>query len=172
MGNIFLHAFIGKVRESRRLLYGDLQRLQRDVLPNGPETRAEAEALIGLEGVLERADAGWPGYLAGVLTTFALSTANPRGSIDRPTAEWLVSALAGLPSRKAVAIARQVAHEAQHTDEVLLAFIGKGSKAKGKPRAAVACRRASDPCISYCPGQAYEWGPISISINGLEVESR
>jgi hypothetical protein len=168
MGNIFLHAFISKVRENRRLLYGDLQRLQRDVLPNGISTRAEAEALIALNGVLERSDEGWPGYLTGVVKEFVLSCSQPRGSIDPDTAAWLVSALAALPSRTAVEIARELVREARHADEALLAFSKKGSKGKPKARTAMACRRAPDPCISYWPEQVYEWGSISVSI-GTEI---
>jgi hypothetical protein len=148
MGNIVLHAFISKVREDRRLRFGDLRRLQRDVLPNGISTREEAEALIAIDAILERADEGWPGYLASSLKTFALSASQPRGSVDQQTAEWLVSALADLPSKKAVAIAREIAQEAQHADEVLLDFVRKGSKAKTKSRAEVACRRTPDPCVS------------------------
>lgn len=166
MGNVILHAFIGKVRDSRRLLYGDLQRLQRDVLPNGPATHAEAEALIGLDVLVERADNGWPGYLAAALRAFALSASTPPGSIDRATAEWLVAALGGLPYRKAVSVAREIVREAQHTHQVLLNFAGKGPRGKARPRAAAACRRASDPCVSCLPGSAYEWGSISVTVSG------
>jgi hypothetical protein len=170
MGNIFLHAFISKVRDSRRLLYGDLQRLQRNVLPDGPTTREEAETLIALHDVLERVDDGWPGYLAGALKAFALSSSKPRGSIDRERAKWLVSALAALPSKMAVTIAREIVQEAQHADAELLAFAGKG--AKGKSRT-VACRRTPDPCVSYWPGQDYEWGSISVSFaESVGIEER
>jgi hypothetical protein len=164
MGNIVLHAFIKKVRESRRLLYGDLQRLQRDVLPNGLTTREEAKALIALDGVLERADDGWQDYLTEALKQFVLSTSRPQGSVDHDTAEWLASALAGLPSKVAGDMVREVAKAARHADLALLDFVRKGSRRKPKARAARACRRAPDPTVSSWPEPAYEWGPISITM--------
>jgi hypothetical protein len=164
MNNIFLHAFIRKVRESRRLLYGDLQRLQRDVLPNGISTRDEAEALIALNSGLERADDGWPGYLAEALKQFVLSTSRPRESINPETAAWLATALAGLRSKTAVEIAREVVNSG-HADQALMNLIGQKSKGKPKSRADMACRRAPDPCVSGWPEPTYEWGPIFISIS-------
>jgi hypothetical protein len=79
-------------------------------------------------------------------------------------AEWLVSAFADLPSKTAVAIAREIAQEAHHTNKVLLEFVERGSRSKGKLPAVVACRRTPDPRLSYRPESAYEWGPLSITI--------
>lgn len=163
MSNTALQAFIGKVLATRRLLYADLQRLQRTVLPDGIATRAEAEALIALEGVLDRIDEGWPGYLANALSAFVLSTSRPAGTIDRDAASWLIGALRALPSKTAVAIAREVSLQATHVDGALLAFVGKGGKGKTKARAAAPMKRAPDPCVSYLPDQPYQWGTVSVT---------
>jgi hypothetical protein len=114
--------------------------------------------------VLERADDGWTGYLTEALKEFVLSTSQPRGSIDQATVAWLVSALSGLPPKTAVALAREVVQEARYADQVLLDFIKKGSRGKPKSRAAMACRRAPDPCVSCWPEPTYEWGPIVLRI--------
>ena len=68
-----LHAFATKARASNRLLYGDLRRLQRDVLPTGATSREEVEVLLSLDWI-ERVDRDWPGYLATTVTQFVLST--------------------------------------------------------------------------------------------------
>ena len=44
-----------KVSASNRLLFADLRRLQRDILPAGITTRDEAEVLLGLDHI-ERLD--------------------------------------------------------------------------------------------------------------------
>jgi hypothetical protein len=41
-----LRVFATKARASNRLLYGDLRRLQRDVLPAGATSREEVEILL------------------------------------------------------------------------------------------------------------------------------
>ena len=41
-----LGVFASKARASNRLLYGDLRRLQRDVLPTGARSREEIEVLL------------------------------------------------------------------------------------------------------------------------------
>ena len=152
MSNTALQAFIGKVLATRRLLYADLQRLQRTILPDGIATRAEAEALIALEGVLDRIDEGWSGYLANALSAFVLVRPRGRaGTIDRDAASWLVEALRTLPSKTAVAIAREVSLQATHVDGALLTFVGKGGKGKAKSRAATPLKRSPDPCVSYRP---------------------
>jgi hypothetical protein len=54
-----LRVFASKARASNRLLYGDLRRLQRDVLPTGATSREEVEVLLSLDRI-ERVDRDWP----------------------------------------------------------------------------------------------------------------
>src|SRR3954471_5360354 len=135
MQNTPFQAFIGKVRASRRLLYGDLQRLQRDVLPKGIQDRHQAEALIALEGVLERFDDGWPGFLAGALKAFVLSMSSRPGIVDRETADWLASVLEHLSRKVAAGIAREIILEAGQVDGALLTRVERPSQGRGRGRA-------------------------------------
>lgn len=153
MGNTSLDTFVAKVRASRRLGFGDLRRLQRDVLPNGISNRCEAEALTALDGVLEKADEGWRRYLAEALRKFVIAEA----ACDRGEAglgEWLLGMLAPLPPKLAATIMRDVAEEALHVDAVLQELVGARRKRGAKACAAAACRRAPDPRISSLPTPA------------------
>jgi hypothetical protein len=122
-----LGLFATKARASNRLLYGDLRRLQRDVLPTGATSREEVEILLSLDWI-ERVDRNWPRYLAMTVSKFVLSTADPPGVIDGGTAAWLAAALADARPKTASAIVRTLTGEAHHVDEALVAFVRKGAK--------------------------------------------
>ena len=122
-----LRAFASKARASNRLLYGDLRRLQRDVLPAGAMTREELELLLSLDAIA-RLDDGWPRYLATTICEFVLSASDPPGAIEGEVATWLVTALSGARSKTAAAVVRAIAADAQHVDEALLAFVRRGAK--------------------------------------------
>jgi hypothetical protein len=161
MQNTPFQAFIGKVRASRRLLYGDLQRLQRDVLPKGIQDRHQAEALIALEGVLERFDDGWPGFLAGALKAFVLSMSSRPGIVDRETADWLASVLEHLSRKVAAGIAREIILEAGQVDGALLTRVERPLQGRGRGRArAPSGQDAGQPAT--WPSHAYGWGAVSV----------
>ena len=112
-----LDVFVAKARASNRLLYGDLRRLQRDILPTGATSREDVEALLSLDWI-ERVDKEWPGYLARVVTDFVLSMSNPPAdTVDAETAAWLVSILAHLKPKTAALVLRCLTVEALHIDE-------------------------------------------------------
>jgi hypothetical protein len=162
MQNTPFQAFIGKVRASRRLLYGDLQRLQRNVLPKGIQDRHQAEALIALDGVLERFDDGWTGFLAGALKAFVLSNSARPGMVDRETADWLASVLGHLSPKAAAGIAREIILEARQVDGTLLTFVERPSKGRGRGRAGAPSGQAAGQRDSWT-SHAYGWGAISVS---------
>ena len=140
-----LRAFARKARASNRLLYGDLRRLQRDVLPAGAMTREELELLLSLDAI-ERLDDGWPGYLATTVSEFVLSTSDPPGGvIEGEVAAWLVTALSGTRSKTAAAVVRALAAGAQHVDKALLAFVPRGGK---RPSASRFDRRIDEDGLS------------------------
>jgi len=120
-----LCVFVNKVTASNRIVFGDLRRLQRDVLPTGPATREEIETLLSLDS-LGQVDDDWPGYLVATVKDFVLSTSDPPGSVDADTAAWLVTTLLDARPRSA-AIMRAVLSEARHVDEVLLTFGKRGA---------------------------------------------
>lgn len=158
MESTALQAFLSKVLVSRRLLYADLRRLRRDVLPNGLASHSDAEALIGLAGLLDRVDEGWPAYLSVAVREFVLSSSQPPGTIDQTTAAWLVSALARLPRNAAVALAREVTLDAQQVDNALLVFVGSSSKERVKVRSTAPLRDWPEPGTSRWPGQVHQCG--------------
>ena len=122
-----LRAFASKAKTNHRVLYGDLRRLQRDVLPAGARTREDLAILLALDGI-ERVDEGWPGYLARAVTEFVLSTSDPPGIVDAEAAAWLAGALSDAKPKTAEAVVRTLIGEAHQVDEALLAFVRKGAK--------------------------------------------
>jgi hypothetical protein len=133
MSGTDLHEFVRKVLSKDRIGFGDLRRLQRDVLPNGITARDEAEALIELDRSVTRVEEGWPGYLAAAVKDFVVSNSNPTGCIDRGTAEWLLAILSRTRTKTGLAIAREIVLEADQVDDVLLAFARQGPKRKPRP---------------------------------------
>jgi hypothetical protein len=134
-----LGVFASKARASNRLLYGDLRRLRRDVLPTGAGSREDVETLLSLDRI-ERVDEDWPRYLVMTVCEFVLVTCDPPGAIDGETADWLVTALAEANPTTATAIVRTLASKAYHVDEALSALAG--SRAKRSGIAAAPKRRA------------------------------
>ena len=128
-----LCVFVAKAQASNRLLYGDLRRLQRDVLPTGATSREDVEALLSLDWI-ERVDKDWPGYLARVVTDFVLSMSDPPGdALDAETAAWLVSLLAHLKPKTAAVVLRSLTVEAFHIDEGSMSLSRRGGREVRSP---------------------------------------
>jgi hypothetical protein len=132
MSGTGLHEFVRKVLSKNRIGFGDLRRLQRDVLPNGITMRDEAETLIGLDRTVTRVDEGWPGYLAAAVKDFVITNSIPAGCIDNETAEWLLATLSCAHARTGLAIAREILLEAHQVDDRLVAFARQSTKRKSK----------------------------------------
>ena len=130
MNSSSLSQFVTTALVDKRIRFADLRRLQRDILPDGPSTRDEAEALLALDHVIQRADRAWPDYLASAIK-FVLSGSTSPGSVDKETAEWLIAALSCCRAKTALAVAREIVRDAEHADEALATF-AKGSKRKSK----------------------------------------
>ena len=139
-----LCVFASKARASNRLLYGDLRRLQRDVLPTGPQTREEIEVLLSLDR-LERVDRDWPRYLAMTVSEFVLSAADPPGVISGEAAAWLAAALADTRPKTAAIVLRSIMSEAHQVDGALVAFVRRDRPPRRRPTPDVGLRsRSSD----------------------------
>ena len=139
-----LRAFASKARASNRLLYGDLRRLQRDVLPTGATSREEIETLLSLDWI-ERVDRDWRRYLAMTVSEFVLSTSDPPGVISGEAAAWLAVALAGTRPKTAAVVLRSVMSEAHQVDEALVAFVRRDRPPRRRPTPDVGLRsRSSD----------------------------
>src|SRR4051812_37491170 len=101
-----LHEFVSKALEANRIRFGDLRRLQRDILPYRIATRHEAEMLLALDAKVERADRDWVEYLVPAVAQFVVWGLEPAGRIDQEKAEWLIDALARARPKIASAVIR------------------------------------------------------------------
>jgi hypothetical protein len=129
MNSSSLDLFVGNVLARKRIRFGDLRRLQRDILPSGLTARGEAEALIALDQAVERADPTWRRYLTRVVTEFV---GVDGGSVDQDAAAWLVAVLSCARPKTAAAIVREVLVAADQVDDALLAF-AEGSRRRSRP---------------------------------------
>jgi hypothetical protein len=115
-----LTLFAQKVSASNRLLFADLRRLRRDILPHGITSWEEAELLLSLDHI-ERLDEEWAAYLVEAVTAFALS-ASESPALDPATTAWLVTALPTARSTTAAAIMRAIEREGRELTEDLAAL--------------------------------------------------
>ncbi len=129
MDNPALEKFIGRALHTRRIGFGDLKRLQRDILPDGIRTAEEAGALIRLDGQVSKVDEAWLSYLAALCRDFVLRS-SPSDSVDLNTLAWLVGALAGAKPSTALFIARELVRVADVSDPALLAFTKRRPQAR------------------------------------------
>ena len=120
-----LESFIHNAMSRCEISRADVHALRRDVLPNGIETRDEADLLIALDRALPEKDESWHGFMIQTVVEFVVWSSRPTGRVDRETAEWLIASLGcGTgPSETAVAIAFEVVREAEGSDEALVAWV-------------------------------------------------
>ena len=110
-----LTEFVRKAMSKGRISFGDVQRLQRDILPDGLASRENAELLFDLDRGVSKADPSWRGWLVFTTVDFVVWAERPTGIVDEATARWLAIALTGggtALTRTARLIAREIAEEA------------------------------------------------------------
>ena len=129
MTNQSLCDFVGKTIRKNRIGFGDVRRLQRDILADGIASRADVESLIALDRGVGRADPAWAEYLVTAVVDFVVWGARPTGYVDADTADWLATSLsAGGLTRTGRLIAREVVREAEAVERTLLPVaLGEGS---------------------------------------------
>ena len=96
-----LSAFVATILRAKRIRFGDVRRLSRDVLPRGIGDRATAETLLALDRAIDRSDPAWIDYLAGAIRDFAATDSGQGG--------WLTEALGARPTKAGRAIERELA---------------------------------------------------------------
>src|SRR5215213_2468524 len=111
--------FVKKVTSRGRITFGDIKRLQRDLLPNGAMTREQVETLIAMDAAVRRADPAWAAYLTSTVVDFVVWGSRPTGYVDPDAAQWLEALLCSNRSKAARQILREVLREAQAVDPVL-----------------------------------------------------
>ena len=120
MSGTSLRDFISRTMEHKRIRFGDLRRLKRDVLPARITTREQAEVLIALDSCVDKADREWRRYLIATVRDFAIWGSLPAGKIDIDKAEWLVAALRTSSRKTGRAITREIVREAPDVDDEAL----------------------------------------------------
>jgi len=111
MTQMSLSDFATKIRAKNRICFGDVQRLQRDVLPGGITSREDVETLLGLDRQVPKIDSDWGLWLIPAIVNFVVWTERPTGVVQEETVKWLVTALAGDGVPPATRIARHIARE-------------------------------------------------------------
>src|SRR4029078_10531867 len=70
MINSSLQAFASDVQMAGRISFNDVKRLQRDILPDGISSRAQAELLLPLDQSVSRADRAFADWLVAMMVDF------------------------------------------------------------------------------------------------------
>lgn len=132
MIKLSLEHFVKNVMQAGEITLADVRRLQRDVLPDGVESRDEADVLIALDRAVSHKHCTWSAFASQAVVDFVVWTSRPTGYVDHDTATWLVASLsAGRgPSAVAEAIAFDVVREAERADTALLAFVMKSARGR------------------------------------------
>jgi hypothetical protein len=161
MSGTSLHQFVARILADDRILFGDLKRLQRDILPSRITSREEAEILLFLDSAVRRADREWTVYLTTTVRDFAIWGLHPAGSLDRDKAEWISAVLSCAdPTRTARVILREIVHEARTIDDDALLELGMGARtspAKGS-RVRQDSSLQARPRKAAAPGQSSALG--------------
>jgi hypothetical protein len=125
MTDINLHEMVARLTEKDRITFGDVRRLQRDVLPDGIGSREELALLAELDGTVARSDSAWADWLVDAV----LELASAQEVSDEPAVDgvgWLERALAPASPKLRRRILRELRRETEAietpaTDACLLA---------------------------------------------------
>ena len=96
MDNSKLQDFVTITVLYNRITFGDVRRLQRDYLPHGVTSREQAEVLLRLDGMIERADRAWTDWLVAAVFDFAVFSERSVDAVESGTCDWLLDHLAAL----------------------------------------------------------------------------
>ena len=128
-----------KIGGSRRITFGDLQRLRREIGPDGIESREEAERLIVLERGHGRLDHGFADWLVAAMVDFVVWSGRPTGTVTEDDARWLAAILTdgrGRPAGETASrILRGIATEAQVFENDALAILATAARTAPARRA-------------------------------------
>ena len=140
-----LRDFVCRALEQRRISFGDLRRLQRDILPARITTREQAEILLALDKAVDRADRGWRDYLVKAVRDFVIWGSPPAGHIDADKAKWMMITLSGSSPNTARALTREIVRQGPEFDDNPEAIAASAQPSNQ-------CRkRAGDPGCSRSP---------------------
>ena len=107
MDHSALDAFVAAALRNQRIRFGDVRRLQRDVLPRGVTSVAEARTLLDLDRTGAKADPTWTSFVVGAVRDFVIDGRDTGAGVER--ARELRSVLGQRASRTELAIVREIA---------------------------------------------------------------
>ena len=107
-----LNTFADLVIRTGRVTFGDVQRLHRNVLPDGVGSREEIETLLRIEREVKRYDRAFAAWLVANVVDYAVWGERPTGVLTEEMSDWL-SALLDKSRPVNVRIAKEIAAEAQ-----------------------------------------------------------
>jgi hypothetical protein len=122
-----LQDFVCRALEHKRISFGDLRRLQRDILPDRISTCEEAEILLALDRSVHTADRSWRDYLVSAVRDFVIWGSPPAGHIDSHKAQWLMTALSSSSAKTARALTLEIMRAGPEFDDDLRA-VAAGSQ--------------------------------------------
>src|SRR5436190_1144937 len=88
-----LNDMADEIRVRGRIGFGDVRRLERDILPHGVNCREEAEILIRLDRETARADRAWNEWFVAVMVDYVVWSERPTAIVNEQAAMWLSAAL-------------------------------------------------------------------------------
>ena len=132
-----LREFVDRVMDRHAIDEHDVKMLQRDILNDIVVTRDIVDVLVALDRAVPQSSPAYADYLVALVVDFAVWENRPTGVIDRDKAHWLVTTLSAGegPTATAQRIAFEIAREAEHCDETLIAFAFARGAAKDLVRA-------------------------------------
>jgi hypothetical protein len=101
------------------------------LVPDGLQSREEADILIALDRAVPQSCAVWADALSALVVDHVVWSARPTGCVDWEQAHWLMTSLScgNGPSDNAMRLAFDVVREAHHVDESLMVFVMQAGKA-------------------------------------------
>jgi hypothetical protein len=103
-----LQAFVAAVRANGQIRYGDVRRLQRDILPSGFFCGEDAELLIALNARLVRADRAWTQWLVAAVAAFVAKEEESGHPMKEAAGAWLGQLCAPASTRFGRGMARKI----------------------------------------------------------------
>src|SRR3954451_18769994 len=88
-----LDGMAAEIQHRGRLGFGDVRRLEREILPHGVTCRREAEILIGLDRAVPRADRAWDEWFVAIMVGYVVWSERPTAVFNENAAMWLSAAL-------------------------------------------------------------------------------
>jgi len=118
-----LQSYINALIENRAVSATDIETLNHTLFPKGIRSKAEADALIAVDRLIQPQDE-WSYTVTALVVDFVLSGERRKGAVSSETAHWLVATLdVGELTKTAIWIAEEVVKQADVVDPVLVDFM-------------------------------------------------